>query len=169
MARPGKALKRSAKAIERLSKKTSARVENAQNQLDAGTYTADQFSRDVAGQALDAWGSFFDMLRAGRDTPPDVFIDIQVTGGGGNVTRGATANLDDTVANIGLFQKTALVTPGTSIPVASIALSNPGAGPDVDDLRIDVTVPNTQQVGLYQGFISVGSTVQVSVNVSVHT
>ena len=169
MAKPGKALKRSARAAARLSKKTADRVENAQTQMDAGTYTFNQFAVDSLAQATDVWSSFFDLFRAASDEPPSVFIDIAVTGGGGTVTRGATANLDDTVPNMAAFNKTPLVTPGANIPAASVALTNPGAGPEVDDLKIDVTVPNNQQVGLYQGFISVGTAVVVSVNVNVHT
>jgi len=171
MAKPGKALKQSAKSIERLSRKTAKRIEDAQAAIDGNTYDAHQFAKDVAGQTFDAWGTIFDLLGAARETPPAAFFDILVTGGGGNAGPAtATVNLLDTFQNLNQFAKTPLNSGNNAIAVGAIVLTNANQTPNapIDDLKIDVTIPNNQAVGLYQGFISSGSTVQVTLNVNVH-
>jgi hypothetical protein len=172
MAKPGKALKQSAKSIERYSRKTAKRIDDAQTAIDGNSYDANQFAKDVAGQTFDAWGAIFDLLGAARETPPGAFFDVVVTGGGGNAGPvSATVNLQDTFQNLNQFTKTPLNSGNNTIAVGAIALSNANQTPNapIDDLKIDVTIPNNQAVGLYQGFISTGSTVQVVLNVNVHT
>src|SRR6185503_10357916 len=98
MAKPAKAFKRSARAIERLGKKTSERLDRVQTDIDATTFDANKFAVEAAGQTIDNLSAWLDMFRAVRETPPTLFLDITVSGGGGNVTKGATVTLDETVA-----------------------------------------------------------------------
>jgi hypothetical protein len=172
MPRPAKAIRRSTRAIERYSKSTASRIETAQSKIDTSpsTYTPTDFATDVVSQGLDLVKAWLEVGRALSEMPPRAFIDIRVTGGGGNASNFNTIQLDETVAGLGLLSASALSCPGVgNIPAASVALANPGAGPAVDDLKVTVTVPNSQSVGLYQGFVAVAGDVVVDVYVSVHT
>jgi hypothetical protein len=169
MAKPGKALRRSSRAVEQLSKKTAKRIEEVQTAIDGNAFDANVFARQITLQGLDVFQAWLDMLRLVRDAPPAVFIDITVSGGGGNASKATTVTLDDTVAALNLLQKTDLTNPTHTIPAAGVALTNAVAGAaEVDDLKITVTVPNGQDVGLYKGIIHVGQAVQVELTVNVH-
>lgn len=170
MARVGKAIRRSFRVAQRLSSRTADRIETAQAAFEAGSYDANQLVRDVAGQTFDVLGSWLDLMRAVPESPPSAFIDLKVSGRGtSRVSGAATVTLDESIADIGLLQKTELCNPTGRIRADKVLIKNLGNGPQVEGLKISVTVPNNQKQGLYQGFITTGPTVQVDVRVSVHT
>lgn len=173
MPRPAKAIRRSTRAIERYSKSTATRIEAAQSKIDASppTYSPTDFATDVVSQGLDLVKAWLEVGRALSEMPPRAFIDIRVTGSGsGPASNFTTVQLDETVPGLPLLSASALSCPGVgNIPAASVALTNPVAGPAVDDLKITVNITNSQAVGLYQGFVAIAGDVVVDVFVSVHT
>jgi len=170
MASADKWIRRSVRALKTLALNTAERIETAQTAIARGTYDANQVARDVAGQALDALNVWLDGMRVLRESPPSVFIDLLVSGRGtAKVSGAATVRLDESIADMSLLGKTELSSARSTIGATQIDLTNLGSGPQVDGLKIRVSVPNNQKQGLYHGFVTTGSTVQVEVRVSIHS
>ena len=158
--KPGKAMKRSGRALGRLAKNTVDRVEKAQQKLaSTAGYRADDLATDVAGQSLDMLQVWLDLFVSVDDRMPQVFIEISLGSGSGTTAGSGEVELDETIANIGLLTVTDLVTAGDSIPSGNVVPTNvtPGGGAEVEVVQIDVTAQNSKTTSLYHGFMLVGT------------
>jgi hypothetical protein len=169
MAELAKLIRRSTEAVQRLTRNTTDRIEAARAALAAGKYDTNHALRDVAGQSLDTLNVWLDPLRALAERTPSAFIEIFVTGRGtAKVSGAATVVLDEPMASIRLLKATELCSPRGTIAPEHIALTKVDGSPQVEVVKIEVTVPNNQRQGLYQGLIVTGSVVKVEVRTWIH-
>lgn len=166
MPKPGKAVKRSVRAIERAAKSMGDRAEEAQSLLQQKKYTADKFAEHAAGQALDVVGLWMGLLGAGSDTRPEVFITITLPASG-NQTGTGVIELDDPI-DVSLVKSTDLISPNTKISSTNVHLTPVSSSDKVTDaFNVAVTVQHTQTKSLYSGLVTDGTSALGEIRVSI--
>jgi hypothetical protein len=164
-----KVAKRSAKKLARAADRSAKRLDK----LLAGTVRGDDLGKTMAEQwvdMVDTWLSFFTR----GDAVPRAFIDIPLppspTTPPTSIAGEDIVSLDDP-APFGILSATPLTSPGLTPPVTVILRAiddtTPPATQEMEDIKVKVSVADTQPKGLYHGFVSAAGAVVVEVYVNV--